>query len=76
LGQDAVRPTDYKTSVSIFSHHDDDQDFGSFIESAEVPGPVFTETVDFATVRNLMRRDDFLRLRDRAAQLARERETA
>jgi hypothetical protein len=56
----------------MFSHrHKDDHEFTWVIESAEVPGPVFTEKISYEAIQRTARSDEFRRLRDLADELAR-----
>jgi hypothetical protein len=67
-----VRSTGYKNIVLAFgSHHDADR--GSVIESAEVPGPVFTEHLDLETVRKVTASSEFKQLRALVHERMRQR---
>jgi hypothetical protein len=66
-----VRTTDYKLRMRTFLHSDD-RDRRGVIESAEVPGPVFSEKADFAAIERAARSDAFLRLLDLSDELARK----
>ena len=56
------------------SHHDADR--GSVIESAEVPGPVFTERLDLEAVRQVTASSAFQQLRALVHERRRERAAA
>jgi hypothetical protein len=56
------------------SHHDADR--GSVIESAEVPGPVFTEPLDLETVRKVTASTAFQQLRALVHERRRQRASA
>ena len=53
------------------SHHDSDR--GSVIESAEVPGPVFTDHVDLETAKRLTASTEFQQLRALVHERVRQR---
>ena len=60
--------------LAFGSHHDGDR--GSVIESAEVPGPVFTEHLDLEAVRKVTASIEFQRLRALVQERMRQRSSA
>jgi hypothetical protein len=64
--QESIRTSDYNDSVTTMD--DSSPDRHSVIESAEVMGPVFTEVVDYASLKKLTATDAFADLRARAAE--------
>jgi hypothetical protein len=57
--------------LAFGSQHD--ADHGSVIESAEVPGPVFTEPLDLETVRKVTASSGFQQLRALVHERRRQR---
>jgi hypothetical protein len=74
--QDLVRSTDYKEIIVLTFGSQHDADRGSVIESAEVPGPVFTEPLDLETVRKVTASREFQHLRSLVHERRRLRASA
>jgi hypothetical protein len=60
----SVRLTRYNcASMSIFAPSSQDSARAGVIESAEVPGPVFTDSIDYEAVKQLSASRQFTQLR-------------
>jgi hypothetical protein len=71
-----VRSTDYKIIVFAFLRPRRQSNRAGVIESAEVPGPVFTEPLDLEAVRKVTGSSEYRQLRALVRERIRQRSPA